>query len=293
LYIPAKQLLNPYSLQFSASVERQIAPNTIVTVSGQQIHTLQQMRVNDINHPAPFIRTAAGQTRSTSAANATRPYTSYAGVSKVTLIDQIENTASSIFQSFEVSVQSRAGRWGELQAHYLLAGSYSYSMFYSDYNSGVPSEWLTNWDKYERGPSDVYERHHFIADALLNGPYKTRLSLVGSFGSGLPVNPITGVDNNGDGYTVDRPVGMGRNSYCGPSLKTIDSAISKDFILRRNIRLETRFEALNTLNSKNFIIVNNIYGNASAPLSTFLAAQAGVKNTNPSRQLQFVMRIHF
>jgi hypothetical protein len=293
LYIPANKLLNPYSLQFSASVEREIARNTVLTVSGLQVHTLHQMRVNDINHPTPFIRTAAGQTRSVSAANATRPYSTYDGISNVTLVDQIENTASSIYQSLDVSLKSRAGRWGEAEAHYVLAGSYSYAMFYADYNSGVPNEWVSGWDKNERGPSDFYERNHVVANAVLHGPYKSNLSLVGNFGSGLPVNPITGTDNNGDGYTVDRPVGLARNSFRTPTQKTVDAAISKKFSLREKLQAETRFEALNAFNSKNFITVNNTYGNGAKPASTFLAPKAGVGNTNPSRQLQFVVRLLF
>jgi hypothetical protein len=300
LYIPADRLLNPYSLQFSASVEREIAHNTVATLSLLQVHTAHQMRVNDINHPTPFIRTAPGQWRDTNAsksviaANATRPYTTYDGVSNVTLIDRIENTASSIYQSMDLSIKSRAGRWGEAEAHYLMAGSYAYAMFYADYNSGVPNEWLAGgWDKAERGPSDFYQRHHLVADAILHGPYKTTLSLVGNFGSGLPVNPITGVDNNGDGYTVDRPVGMGRNSFHAPMQKTVDAAVAKKFSLRKKLNIETRIEALNALNSKNFITVNNTYGNGATPTSSFLAPKAGVENTNPSRQLQFAVRLLF
>jgi hypothetical protein len=293
LYIPANKLLNPYSLQFSAAVERQIAPNTVLTLDGLQVHTLQQMRVNDINHPAPFVRTAAGQTRSTAAANATRPFTTYDGVHNVTLIDQIENKASSIYQSLDVSLKSHVGRWGEAEAHYVLAGSYAYAMFYADYNSGVPSEWLPGWDKCERGPSDFYERNHLISDAVLHGPYQTSLSFVGNFGSGLPVNPITGLDNNGDGYNVDRPVGLGRDSFRTPSQMTVDTAIAKNISLRERLHAEIRVDALNVLNSKNFISVNNTYGNGAAPTSTFLAPKAGIGNTDPSRQLQFVLRLQF
>jgi hypothetical protein len=293
LYIPADKLLNPYSLQFSASVEREIAPNTVVTLSGLQVHTMQQMRVNDINHPTPFIRTAPGQTRSVADANATRPLTAYGGVNNVTLVDQIENTASSIYQAFDASLKKRFARWGEINAHYVFSGSYAYAMFYADYNSGVPNEWLPDWDRYERAPSDFYQRHRFIADAVLRGPYQTTLSLVGNFGSGLPINPITGNDNNGDGYTVDRPVGFGRNSFFTPAQKTVDIAIAKQFTLHERLRTETRVEALNVFNSKNFVTLNNIYGNDAEPLSTFLAPKAGITNSDPSRQLQFVVRFIF
>jgi hypothetical protein len=293
LYLPADKLLNPYSYQVSASVEREITRNTILTLSGLQVHTLHQMRVNDINHPTPFARTAAGQTRSTTAANATRPYTSYAGVSNVTLVDVIENGSSSIFQSFDALLKSRIGRWGEVNAHYMLSASYSYAMFYADYNSGVPNEWWPGWDKYERGPSDFYQRNHFIADAILHGPSKTTLALVGNFGSGLPVNPITGIDNNGDGYTVDRPVGYGRNSFRTPALRSVDMAVSRKFHLCNKVHLNARVQALNLLNSRNYINVNNTFGNGATAASTFLAPKAGIGNTNPSRQLEFVAHIVF
>jgi hypothetical protein len=293
LYIPAQQLLNPYSLQVSASVEREIAHNTVLTLSGLHVHTLQQMRVNDINHPAPFIRTAPGQSRSVADANNARPFHTFDGVDNVTLVDQIENTASSIYQAFDASLKRRFARWGEVSAHYVFSGSYAYAMFYADYNSGVPNEWLPSWDRYERGPSDFYQRHRFIADAVLRGPYQTTLSLVGNFGSGLPVNPITGKDNNGDGYTVDRPVGSGRNSFFTPSQKTVDVALAKKFTLREKLSAETRVEALNAFNSKNFVNINNKYGDGAAPVSTFLTPNAGITNTDPSRQLQFVVRLLF
>jgi hypothetical protein len=293
LYIPAPRLLNPYSLQFSASVEREIERNTVLTVSGLQVHTLQQMCVNDINHPVPFLRTGPGQMRSVAAANATRPYTSYDGVQNVTLIDQIQNTASSIYQALDISIKWRSARWGQISGHYVYSGSYAYAMFYADYNSGVPSEWFTDWEKFERGPSDFYQRHHFIADAVLHGPSRTTLSLVGNVGSGLPVNPITGVDNNGDGYTVDRPVGFGRNSFRTPPQKTFDVSLAKALKVRKRLSEETRLEALNVLNSKDFTTVNNVYGNGATAAATFLAPKAGIDNSDPSRQLQFVVRLLF
>ena len=293
LYIPGDKLVNPYSLQINASIEHRLTRNTTLALSALNAHTLKQMRVNDINHPMPFLRTAAGQVRSVAAANATRPFTSYAGVNKVTLVDRIENSASSIYQSIDASLKTQFTRWSEINAHYVFSGSYTYAMFYADYNSGVPSEWYPNWDRFERGPSDFYQRHRFIADTILHGPYKTMLSLVGNFGSGLPVNPITGVDNNGDGYSVDRPVGLGRNSFRTLSQKTLDMAISKQFAVRDRMSIEARAEGLNILNSRNFITVNNIYGNAVQPLGSFLAPLAGVSNTDPSRQWQGVARVRF
>ena len=166
-------------------------------------------------------------------------------------------------------------------------------MFFADYNSGIPSEWWSNWNDLERGPSDFYQRHRFIADAVLRGPYKTTLSVVGNFGSGLPVNPLTGQDDNGDGYRSDRPVGLSRNSFHTPAQKTVDLAVAKQFTVRDRLLAETRVEALNVLNSKNFINVNNNYGGGATPSSSFLTPLPGIANTDPSRQLQFVVRLMF
>jgi hypothetical protein len=293
LYIPGNKLLNPYALQFSLAVQHQLATNTVLTLSGLNVHTLKQMRVYDINHPAPFLRTGPGQVRSVAAANAARPFSAYDGDNNVTLVDQIVNTGSSLYQSFDAAVAQRFGRWGEVNGHYVYAGSYTYSMFYADYNSGVPSEWLPDYDRYEQGPSDFYQRHRFIADPVLHGWYKTTLALVGTFGSGLPVNPITGVDNNGDGYTVDRPVRLGRNSFFAPAQRTMDVSLARQFTLHDRLGLDLRAQAFNVLNSRNLIVVNNSYGNGAAPIASFLAPEAGITNSDPSRQLKGVARIRF
>ena len=71
------KLLNPYSEQWTFGVERQIAANWIVSVDYVGAHTLRINRPLDVDPPAPFIRTAQGQTRSAQAANCTRPYWIY------------------------------------------------------------------------------------------------------------------------------------------------------------------------------------------------------------------------
>jgi hypothetical protein len=166
-------------------------------------------------------------------------------------------------------------------------------MFYADYNSGIPSEWWTDWNELERSPSDFYQRHRIVGDAILNGPYKTMLALSGDFGSGLPVNPLTGKDDNGDGYTSDRPVGLGRNSFRTLAEKTVNLAVAKRILLHERFQAETRVEALNLMNSKNFLSVNSTYGESATPSTSFKAPETGVANTDPSRQLQFAVRLIF
>jgi hypothetical protein len=68
------QLLNPYSEQWTFGVERQLMTDWVLAVDYIGSHTLKINRPLDIDPPAPFIRTAAGQVRSPQAANCTRPY---------------------------------------------------------------------------------------------------------------------------------------------------------------------------------------------------------------------------
>jgi hypothetical protein len=124
-------------------------------------------------------------------------------------------------------------------------------------------------------------------------PYTTQFSVVATLASGRPVNPITGRDNNGDRYTVDRPVGFDRNSFRSPAQVSFDVAGAKRFRLAGSLQAEGRIEVFNLLNRENYIKVNNIYGEGPAPVATFLAPVAGITNTDPARQIQFLFRIIF
>jgi hypothetical protein len=291
LYLPAANVQNPYSTQFSAGIQHQLARNFTISIDAQHAHTLRQPRVNDINHPTPFFRTGPNQIRSGAAADATRPFQTYLGV-PVRDVAVIENSAASLYDALDFGITKRLGSRFQLAAHYVLASSATYSMFYADANSGIPNEW-NNWGSAERAPSDFYQRQRFSGSGFIHLPWKFDLGLIAIAASGLPVNPITGKDDNGDTYTVDRPVGLGRNSYRGPAQFNLDTSLSRRVRLHERVQAELRFEATNVLNRNNYITVNNIFGEGPQPLPTFLSPTAGVANTDPSRQLRFGVRLLF
>ena len=292
IMIAGDRLQNPRALQLSLGVERQLRPGLQVHASALHAHTERQMRVDDINHPAPFARTAPNQVRTPQDANLSRPYATYDGV-VVRDIAQVVNTAESTYRSLDFGITGTIGRRGRLAARYVWSSSIAHSMFYADANSGVPNEWWPDWDRFESGPSDFHQPHRLISDASIVVPFETQLSVVATAASGLPVNPTTGRDNNGDSYTVDRPIGFGRNSFRGPAQVSIDLAVAKQVRLGARLRAEGRLEAFNLLNRANFIKVNNIYGEGPSPLPTFLAPIAGITNADPSRQVQVSMKVVF
>jgi hypothetical protein len=295
LYLASSHLSNPYSLQYSLGVERELGNRFVLTANGIHIHTLKQWRADDVNHPAPFIRTGPGQTRSGTAADATRPLaaTGYLGipVRDVTLID---NSASSIYDALDFGIRRTYANRFQTEAHYLIASSATYSMFYADFNSGIPNDW-NNWGSAERAPSDTFQHQRFVGSGTVELPHGARFGIVATIASGLPVNPLTGVDNNGDSYTSDRPVLgpdglLGRNSFRTQMQADEDISMSKRISIRERLALEARVEVFNVLNHRNYISVNGTYGNGALPLATFLKPIAGITNSDPARQIQFTLR---
>jgi hypothetical protein len=107
------------------------------------------------------------------------------------------------------------------------------------------------------------------------------------------VNAVTGVDNNGDTTLVDRPVGVGRNTFRTPGHQTVDLSLARVLPLGGRRRAELRVSAFNLFNHSNYYRLNNVYGNGAEPLPTFLAPIGGIANVDPGRQIQFAARLEF
>ncbi|HEX8721411.1 MAG TPA: TonB-dependent receptor, partial [Pyrinomonadaceae bacterium] len=210
VYLPGARLLNPYNLQFSFGAQRQLWRDWTLTADFISSRTLKQQRVNDINAPAPFARTLPGETRTAAKADAMRPFgTTFAGV-RTRKVAVIENTASSDYRALELGLLKRFSRRFQFEAHYVLSGATTDSMFFGEVDTGIPNQVGVS-DAGERAPSDFQQTHRLVAHGLFEAPFGTQLSAVATVGSGLPVNPLTGLDDNGDGYRTDRPVGFARN----------------------------------------------------------------------------------
>jgi hypothetical protein len=292
VYLPAERLLNPYNFQLSFGVQRELFNDWTLTADVIHSRTLKQQRVNDINAPAPFIRTAPGQTRTATAADATRPFgTVYNGV-RVRKVAVIENTASSSYDSLDIGLLKRLTRRAQFEAHYVLSSSLTDAMFFGEADTGIPNQFGVS-EAGERAASDFHQRHRFVAHGLFALPFRLQLSGVATLASGLPVNALTGLDDNGDGYKSDRPVGFARNSFRTPAQVNFDTSLARRFALREGVAIELRGEVFNIFNRSNFIKLNNTYGNASVPDSKFLTPLAGVQNSDPGRQFQFAARLVF
>ncbi|MSV32548.1 MAG: TonB-dependent receptor [Bryobacterales bacterium] len=84
----------------------------------------------------------------------------------------------------------------------------------------------------------------------------------------------------------------GRNAYRGPGLLQADAGISKNFRVTESVRLDFRTEMFNLFNRAQY--GNPVNARNSSTFGTILTtANDGATGTGTSRQLQFMLRLHF
>ena len=275
--------LNPYSMQASAGIEQDIGGRWAVLANGIWSHTVKGLRDFELNAPTPFNRTAPGQVRSAAAADLTRPFIVYKGTPVRSLI-MFRNDNSTVYSALDLGVRRLLGRV-RAEAHYVWA----YQHTFGELDDWKPNEW-NDLGAAEKGPSNWYQRHRAVGNFVADLPFGFTFSQILTVASGLPVNPLTGVDNNGDSFRLDRPVGYKRNAFRGPKQFAWDVALGKRFKVAETVSIEARGEFFNILNHNNFVSVNAIFGNTATPVATFLTPIAGIANTDPSRRIQFALR---
>lgn len=282
----------PYSDQFSVGVADQLSANLALSVDYVYLRGSDLFRTLDFNSPS-FFDTSTGAIRTTTQANATRPY----GVPSVTpgpfgisdggfeQIQGVVSQGSSRYDGIKVNLNKRFSN----HFYYQVAYTWSRARSTQDDFGDLPFSTASGVDfPWGRSVNDVPE------NLVMNGEYQLPwgFSYSGIFSAyaGLPVNPLAGADLNGDTYFNDRPGTFERNSFrIGPQVD-LDSAIAKTIRLKRENTLVLRADVFNTLNRENVTGVNNTYGNTpGTPLVTFLTP---TKTLNP-REFQFSVRYSF
>jgi hypothetical protein len=290
------KLLNPYTTQFTLGFERRLPGEWVAGADVTRTLTVKQFLHYDLNASSPFVRSDAGQMRSVAEADRTRPfYDAARGVSiyqgvPVREVRMTTNGNTANYHALTVKLSRRfAGR-------YSVGLSYNWASAMNsitdDHLGANPQEW-TDVQGGERGPSDFLQRHRFVASGSMLLPCNFQMSAMIIAASGLPVNALTGVDNNGDSLLRDRPSGFGRNAFRGTPQRSFDLSVSRQFVVTEATRLELRVDGFNLLNNQNYYSYNTLYGNGSTPATTFLRPLAGVANVDPARQFTFGARFLF
>ncbi len=283
-------LLNPRSRMMSVGIEREIAPRVFVSGDYVHQHWTGLDRTVDLNAPALFLRTAPGQVRPAAAADATRTIPPQPNGFRQ--INVVENLGVADYDGLQASLRWRGAR-GQLSASYTLSKATNTTE--PNGNGPGPNDFNQLLEE-ERGPSILDQRHRAVITAVVRVPYGVSAGTVSQLASARPFNATTGVDNNGDGNTNDRPVidgaVVGRAAFRGSAL--YDTSVFAEKRLADGDRaLLLRVEAFNLFNHANVLGRMGVYGNGSAPDATFGAPGAGLANLDSGRMIQLQARLVF
>jgi outer membrane receptor protein involved in Fe transport len=255
----------PYTIQYSATVERQLWKATTLAVAYLGFRGVSQFISRDINAPPPPTYSA-------------RPDAALG------VLREIESAGRRASDSLEVTFRGRATRYFSGMAQYRLASAH-------DNTGGVNYLPPNTYDlSGEWARSDFDRRHRFEMLGTINPGKLFNLGVSLSLYSGLPYTLTTGLDQFHTGTANARPAGVHRNSLQGPGYADLDLRWSKDFFLVKEkkkgegLKATLAVDAFNVLNRVNY---TSFVGNLSSPFfGRAVAAQ-------PPRRLQLSFRLQF
>ncbi len=292
LHFCPNKLLNPYTQQWNLGIEQQLARNWVLSMDYIGSHTIHIDQPIDLNSPSGFVRTAPGQVRSAAAANATRPIVPVPGGYNQVLAYM--SLGTSFYDGLQVALKK------QFSSRFALLASYTWSHTIDtvewDGTSQNPNDYSCPI-KCEKARSQLNEPNRASLSGTYQLPYAFTLGGYAFLGSGYPINVTTGVDNNGDGNTSDRPVVNGgvvpRDWATAPPIYNLAASLQKYFKLRERLGLNLRAEVYNFLNTRIYYSLNGTYGNGAAPTATYLTPVGGIANVGSPRQMQFLAQFLF
>jgi len=299
------QFVNPRSQVASIGAEREVIKGFFAGADYVHQHWANLDRTVDLNAPSTVDRTAPGQVRTVAAANATRPIVPVTG--GVTSVNTIMNLGIADYDGLQTMVSYRGTSRMYAAVSYTLSKATNTTE--PDGNGIGPNEAnFSRLDYTERGPSLLDQRHRAVITFTYLLPYGITAGTVTQLASARPINATTGVDNNGDGATNDRPVidgkVAGKSSFRGTGTQDV-SLFVEGRLKRQGRTILLRVEGFNLLNHANLLGRGiTTYGDAATPTSTFgyfAAAPTGgstvaipaFANIDPPRMVQFQVRYVF
>jgi len=297
-------LVNPQSQVASLGVEHEFFKGFIVGTDYVHQSLREIDRTVDLNAPAPFDRTAPGQTRTVAAANATRPILPVNG--GVRQVNVLTNFGKADYDGLQTQLSYRGNRKMFASVSYTLSKATNTTE--PDGNGIAPNEPnILRLGEDERGPSVVDQRHRAVLTFLYRFPLNFTAGTVSMFASARPFNATTGVDNNGDGANNDRPVINGqvirKSQFRGTGTQDVSVFVENRIRLSERTSLLLRLEGFNVFNHGNYLgRGQTIYGDTATPSPTFgqlvavgsaTNALPAFANVDPPRMFQLQARFIF
>jgi hypothetical protein len=293
---------NPYTIQSSVSVTRQLRPDLAIEIA----YVSYQGRHLGLSQEANYRETGVVDPQ-------LGPM--YAPIDPtITQLNMARSIGRSSYNGATVSLTRRFIRGQHFQINYALSHAKDNV---TDLDSGFSAFMPTRLDR-EWADSTFDIRHNLTASAVfLTGPTSstnvlrriaadTTFSPVFSARSGLPFTLRIGRDVNGDAHNLyDRPFMADRNSGRGAWFSSLDARVARRLPIGRDHRIlaDAIVEVSNLLNRTNFIAVNDVIGtdprylsgpfNRTGSPSIPPTSPLGFTTAAPARQMQVGLRLQF
>jgi hypothetical protein len=285
-------MTDPRSHQMHIGYAQVLAANTTLSIDYTHVEGRKDKRRLDIN---PIIN---GQRRL--APEFQRVFGDPDLLSDVFLLSAINKTR---YDALTFLFQRRLPR-ATLQAHYTLAGSFSYGGMTGNFSGAGnapgggatrPQQWDQPFAKSEWGPNGPDERHRVVFTGVFEGPYGIQVSPVLQAASARPYNLIAGSDLNKDGTNNDRYIDpasgqqVSINAARGDNTFVFDMRTTKFISFGGDKKLGLFVEFFNLFDTVNF--GNEYNGNARSRL--FRTPTGYIPSIGYPRQIQLGTRFLF
>jgi hypothetical protein len=265
------ELVNPRSQVFTIGVEREVTKGLFIGADYVRQHLSEIQRTVDLNAPSVFDRTAPGQVRTVAAANLTRPILPVNG--GVRQVNVIMNLGEADYNALQTNLVYRGHRKMYASLSYTLSKATNTTE--PDGNGINPNQSIiTRLGEEERGPSVVDQRHRAVVTFNYQLPWNFTAGTLAMLASARPFNATTGVDNNGDGATNDRPVINGavisKSAFRGTPTSEVAIFVENRIRLTERVSLLLRLEGFNLFNHGNYLARGvTVYGDGPTAAPTF------------------------
>lgn len=284
--ILANDFRQPYSQAYTVGISQELTNQLALTVDGVYNLTLRDRKIQDMNP-----RNAVGA----------RP------LSQFGRIDESQSTAIGKYQALYVTLNKRYSN----RSQFLLSYTYTKSQ---DNNPLV--RYLDPFDKsLDWGPSNGERRHALVVSGSVLLPSEMTLGAIWTLRSELPWSATAGRDLNRDGFNTDLVPGTTRNSGSrnlnldkvnawrqlngllpldfsqidSSAINMLDARLSKNFALKKSLRMEVMVQAFNLFNQK------NLQGQfTGGRVSNALSSQFGrIVTARPGRQVELAVKFNW